>query len=192
MAQPGWYDDPRDPQLEWWWDGSAWGQRRFKAPQNAAATSWVSTEPVAPGPQPSAPGIGTSIVQAAGQTLLNMLVVPAMLIMVFAVLLAGCLAWASTHPGHSSSESADDKFAEKVILDVECDDGNVLNWKLTNGNDLEAVTVIRLRYRSDNVTKYIDISPAVPAKSTRSGTVTVDPDPHENCFIERFRAGPRD
>lgn len=44
-AAPGWYPDPRDPAIEFWWDGSRYTQSRPRAATPAPATAVVPATP---------------------------------------------------------------------------------------------------------------------------------------------------
>jgi hypothetical protein len=50
---PGWYDDPRDPNAQRWWDGQKWAPYRQRRPEPGSAPPGVSAPVPAPAPPPA-------------------------------------------------------------------------------------------------------------------------------------------
>ncbi|MFD1713373.1 G5 domain-containing protein [Amnibacterium flavum] len=54
MAEPGWYDDPRDARAIRWWDGERWSLHTAPKPPRAAPPTAASAAVASPSPAPRA------------------------------------------------------------------------------------------------------------------------------------------
>lgn len=167
--QPGWYDDPQDPNALRYWDGHNWTPHRERKPVARAAPQPVAPQPVIPSPGPLAPSAVPPPPQAqwppppgppagAIEPRRSRVPIVTMAVIAAAVALAGAGVFAYRYLAGGSDEDQIKALVAKFTTDFNNADGaGIASLTCSDGNKVPAgAGAFVVGYTSEKLRDYLD------------------------------------